>query len=186
MSSFSLYFVLIVAAVAGVAILLFWSLRARRETSSGRKPLDLLGAPGCHMNYLAQMLQALHPADLAFVGSRGPRELQRRIKRERRKIVLDYLQFLRTDFDQLLRLARVIAVLSPEIAPAQEWERLRLSTWFSLSYFLLRVRLRSGFEIASRLNGFSAQIGDFTLRIETAMKELGERAALASELASSL
>lgn len=186
MSSFSLYFLLIAATVAGVAILLFWSLRPNRRTIHGANAQDAAGVPGGHASYLPQMLQALHPADVAFVAARGRHELSRRMKRERRDIVVDYLRFMRRDFEQLLRLARVIAVLSPEIAPAQEWERVRLSVWFSLNYFFLSIRLRSGLGIASQLNGFSARISEFTVRIEAAMKELGERAALANELASSL
>ena len=185
MSSFGLYFLLIAATVAGVAILLFWSLRPRRRTIHGAKARDA-GVPVGHANYLPQMLQALHPADVAFVAARGRHELSRRMKRERRDIVVDYLRFVRRDFDQLLRLARIIAVLSPEIAPAQEWERVRLSTWFSFNYFFLTMRLRCGFGIASQLNGFSGRVSELTVRIEAAMKELGERAALANELASSL
>lgn len=183
---FGIYFLLIVAAVAGVGILLFWSLRPRKKPATGGTPLEPIDIPGGHATYLPQMRQALHAADFAFLRSRGSAELSRRVRGERKRMVLRYLQALRSDFDQLIRLARVIAVLSPEIAPAQEWERLRLTVWFSLNCSLLTVRLRSGFAITSQLNGLSIRVSDLAMRIETAMAELGERAALASELASTL
>ena len=186
MNAFGIYFVLIVIAVAGVGALLFWSLRPRKERAATGGRLEEIEVPGGHATYLPQMLQALHAADLAFLASRGNAALRRTVKRERRRIVLSYLEAMRRDFERLLRLARVIAMLSPEIAPAQEWERLRLSAWFSLNYFLLTARLRIGFGIAAQLNGLGLEISDLTMRIERAMQELGERAALATEIASAL
>jgi len=186
MNSFGIYFILIVIAVAGVGALLLWSLRPRKDRAAAGVPLEEIEVPGGHATYLPQMLQALHAADLAFVASRGDAALGRTVKRERRRVVLGYLEAMRGDFERLLRLARVIAVLSPEIAPAQEWERLRLSIWFSLNYFLLTTRLRIGFGIAAQLNGLGLEISDLTMRVERAMQELGERAALATEIASAL
>lgn len=185
MTSFGIYFFLVAAAVAAVSGLLFWSLRPRKKPVSGTS-LESIEVPGGHATYLPQMGQALCAADLAFLASRGSAGLSRRVKGERAQIVLRYLSAMRKDFDRLIRLARVIAVLSPEVAPAQEWERLRMTVWFSVNCSLLTLRLRGGFEISSQLNGLSHRVSDLALRIETAMTELGERAALASELASTL
>jgi hypothetical protein len=61
---------------------------------------------------------------------RGGRELAKRLRRERKNVILLYLNSLRSDFEQLLRIARVVALLSPEISSSYEYERLRLSLLF--------------------------------------------------------
>lgn len=182
----SLYFLMIVAVVAGLSVLLLWSLRRPTPARFKAERLDTLEIPGGHVVYLEQMRQALQKEDLAFLTSRGSADLAREVKRERTRVLLRYLEAMHGDFDQLIRLARVIAVLSPEIAPAQEWERLRLAVWFSLNYFLLRARLHLGLAAMPQLNGIGQRLGDLAMRIEKAMTELGERAALANELASTL
>jgi hypothetical protein len=93
---------------------------------------------------------------------------------------------VRGDFHSLLRMARVIAVLSPEVAAVQEFERLRLTAKFNWQYQLIRWKLLAGFATLPQLDGLSNLVSALSVRMEAAMKELGERAALAAELASSL
>lgn len=83
-------------------------------------------------------------------------------------------------------MARIIAVLSPEVEAVQEFERLRLTVKFNWNYQLIRMQLRAGFEPLLRLDGLSNLVSGLSVRMETALKELGERAALAGELASAL
>jgi hypothetical protein len=85
----------------------------------------------------------------------------------------------------LLRIAQVIASLSPEVGAAQEWERLRLSFRFSCRYQIVRAGLYSGLLVLPQLSGLSQIVSELAFRMETAMKELGERAVLAAKLASS-
>jgi hypothetical protein len=108
------------------------------------------------------------------------------LRKERRHIAVIYLPTIQDDFSRLLRLARVIAVLSPRVRTVQEWERLRLSIQFYLRYEVVRLALAIGGAPLPQLSGLSQMVSELAVRMETAMKELGERAALAAELASSL
>jgi hypothetical protein len=135
---------------------------------------------------LPQIRQALAPADYKFVSKRASREVQRRVRRERRSVVLAYLAALRGDFQSLLRMARVIAVLSPQVVAVQEFERLRLTAQFAWRYELIRWKLLMGLAPMIQLDGLSNLVSGLSVRMEAALKELGERAAAAAELASSI
>jgi hypothetical protein len=95
------------------------------------------------------------------------------------------LSAVREDFQSLLRLAKVIAVLSPEVAALQEFERIRLTLKFAWRYQVIRMELRAGLAPIPRLDALTDFVSSLSVRMETAMTELGERAALAAELASS-
>jgi hypothetical protein len=86
----------------------------------------------------------------------------------------------------MLRLARIIASLSPEVVAMQEWERLRLTVQFFWRYQLIRFGLLCGLAPIPQLDGLSQMVSRLAVRMETAMTALGERAALAAELASTL
>jgi hypothetical protein len=176
-----LYVALILALVAAVVGLLFWSLRRRKEIRSEGSLGEKLEAPGSHIVYLAQVRRAIDGKDYEYLRLRGSQRLSRRVKKERRQVALSYLSALQTDFDRLLRLARVLATLSPEAVPAQEWERLRLSLWFSVRCRALKLKILLGWGILPQLTGISQTVSGLALRLEHAMSELGERAALASE-----
>jgi hypothetical protein len=173
--------------IALLLILFFWSLR--RPTLSkpvGDQAAAFEDSGPRHITFFPQIRQALEPADLAYLASRGPAGLRRRVRKERRRVALFYVTALRGDFQRLLRLARVIAVLSPEVGAVHEFERLRLSVQFSCRCQLLRLRLVCRLAPLPELSGLSCMVSAFAVRMEVAMKELGERAALAAELASSL
>jgi len=139
-----------------------------------------------HVTYLPQIRQALAKADFKFLRERASDKVQQRVRRERRGVALAYMDALRRDFQSLLRMARVIAVLSPEVAAVQEFERLRLTAKFSWQYQMIRWKLMAGFATLPQLDGLSNLVSGLSVRMEAAMKELGERAALAAELASSM
>ena len=83
-------------------------------------------------------------------------------------------------------MARVIAVLSPELDAVHEFERLRLTAKFAWQYEMIRWKLLAGVAPVPQLNGLSDLVSGLSVRMEAAMKELGERAAVAAELASSM
>lgn len=180
MISSSLFLIFIVLGVLFLGALLFWALGNRKRLG----PSQELEVPGGHAIYLSQIRQALDLEDLEFLMSRGTKGLARSAKRERAKVVLDYLAALQTDFQRMLRLARVIAVLSPEVAPAQEWERLRLSVSFTFKLEVTRLRVRFGWMALPHLQRVNRVVSGFAIRLEHAMTEMGERAALATEMAS--
>ena len=172
-------------AVILLVLLLGWSLYG----SHGRveKPLDYLileNLNRSHVHFLPQIQQALSPQDYSFLASRGSRKLVRRVRQERRRIALAYLAAIQADFRKLLKLARLIALLSPKVIAVREFEQLQLTFQFALRCQWIRARLILGPTPLSQLNALSNTVSGLSIRLETAIKELGERAALASELAS--
>jgi hypothetical protein len=180
---FSFYLTL----VALLLLLLGWALRTPRKRGGinvGPGALEETGQR--HVTYLPQIRQALAPADFEFLASRVSGKLTRRVRKERRQVALIYLSAVQEDFQRLLRLARVIALLSPEVVATEESERLRLSVQFTLRYQMIRAELLLGLAPLPQLSGLSQMVSRFAVRMETAITELGERAALATDLASSL
>ncbi len=97
-----------------------------------------------------------------------------------------YLANLRADFQRSLRLARVVAVLSPEVAASHECERLRLSMYFFWRYRMLVLGLSAGLLLFPQLRGLSQMVSELAFRMDLAVKELGQRAAIVAQLASTL
>jgi hypothetical protein len=172
--------------VAILLLLLGWALygsRRRVEKAPDSRVLEDLSRG--HVLCLPQIRQALSPQDFSFLASRGSKKLTRRVRHERRRIAFAYLAALQADFRKLLKLARLIALLSPKVVAVQEFEQLRLSCEFSLRCQWIRARLILGPTPFSQLNAMSSLVSGLSVRLETAITELGERAFLASELASS-
>ncbi len=161
-----------------------WRPRKRRKLHVDPRSLEVTGQR--HATHLPQIRQALAAADDDFLAKEASREVLRRVRRERRAVALAYLAALREDFQSLLRMARVIAVLSPEVAASQEFETMWLMVKFSWRYEMIRCRLLVGTAPVPQLHGLSDLVSGLSVRIEAALKELSERAALAAELASSV
>lgn len=137
-----------------------------------------------HITYLPQIKQALANSDFEFLSARGPQGLAKRVRKERRRMALNYLAALRSDFEKLRHFARVVAVMSPNVAAAQELQGFRLNLEFSIRYRVIYFRLLSGIAPTDAVSNLSDLVSALTIRMETAMSELGEGAALAAELAS--
>lgn len=181
-------FLFIFGAIGILLSLLFWVLRTpKRDTPAGVPAIRSTEEPSRpHATYFAVIRQAMSEEDFDFLAARGPLRLVRRTHKERARIAMLYLTELRADFHRLLRLARVIAVLSPEVAASHEFERLRLTLRFSWRYRMVLLGLYAGLLFLPQLSGLSIMVSELALRMEVAMKELGDRAAVAAELASSL
>ena len=182
--------VLLLLPFVPVAILLALLIAAvcpRRNSHSGSlrsEPLDEAGRQ--HASYFGVIRQAMSAEDFDFLATRAPLPLVRRAHKERQHIAILYLADLRHDFERLLRLARVVAVLSPQVAASHELERVWLSMRFCWRYRMVLLGLRAGFLFLPQLHGLNQIAGGLAYRMETAMRELGERAVIASELATSL
>jgi len=124
--------------------------------------------------------------DFDFLLKNASRHLQRRVRRERLRVALVYLAAVRWDFQSLLRTAKVIAAMSPEVAAVHELERLRLAAKFTWQYHMIRWKLLAGLAPVPQLDGLSNLVSGLSVRMEVAMRELGERAAAAAKLASSV
>jgi hypothetical protein len=170
-----------------LVLLLAWVLRDPRKLP--QPDVDLRYAEDLdrrHVTYFPQVRQAMAAEDSAFLASRASQALTRRVRRERRKIALAYLACLRGDFLKLWRLARVIASMAPQLGAAQELERFQLGLAFSWHYEMIRMKFLFGFAPLPELGSLSGVVSRLSIRLETAMNDLGERAALAAKLASSL
>lgn len=180
--SFAFYLVAAFSAI-GLAVLLFWALRGASERKCGEEGLSVIENAPRHVSHMAQIRQALDDADLRFAASKGGEFLAARLRRERRQVVLLYLGAIRKDFEKLLRIARIIALLSPDVSSAREYERLRLSIAFRLRFQLIKLRLMIGGLVLPQADVLGEMVSTLAGQIETAMAKLGERAALAAELA---
>jgi hypothetical protein len=182
-----MFYLPIFALVVMLLLVFVWALRRPVRSKLAADALPPVEDPGMrHIAYLPQIQQTLSRADMEYLTSKGSAKLAKRVKKERRKAALSYVTALQNDFDRLLRLARVIAVLSPEVGAVQEFERLRLSAQFAMRYHLLRILLHLELAPMPQLSGLSDMVSTFAVRMQEAMNELGERAALATQMASSL
>jgi hypothetical protein len=179
----TVFFIAAVTAGLALAGLLFWALRGAsqrqgHETSSAtaeHAPRNL-----CHM---PQIRRAMDASDLEFAKAKGGQQLETRLRRERRRVALLYLAAVRRDFEQSLRVARVIAVLSPEVSGSQEYERIRLAMIFRWRFQMTKARLLIGIIPLPQLLGVWQMAASMAVQMEETMAKLGERAALAAELA---
>jgi hypothetical protein len=140
-SSFFIIAALLTLLFAGI---LFWTFRGngfKRPRVHGMAAL--YNAPR-HQRNLSQIKQAMDSSDLAYAGSQGGDELANRLRHERKRVTFLYLDAIQSDFDQSLRVARVIAALSPEVSGAQEYDRLRLAITFRCKLQAAKVRLAVG------------------------------------------
>jgi hypothetical protein len=175
----------VIFGIVGLLFALFlWSVRSSKRRSArpaaGMAPEEPLRS---HVTYLPQIRQALSEADAEYLAAVS-KELQNDVARERRQIALAYLAALREEYRRLVRLATVIAVLSPEVVAVRELERLRLTIEFTWRFEWIQLTLRAGWAPMAQLGALSDLLSGLSVRLEAAMKELGERAAFAAELAS--
>ena len=169
--------------IALLFVLFVWSQRnANKNAAPAPTSLDL---PGGHVTYLAQIRRALSSADYEYASQWMPPQALRRMRRERKQVALGYLAALHEELVRLMRTARVIASLSPKVAPGQELERVLLLTGFLFRYRLIRLSVWAGFAPLPQISDLSNLLSAYSVRLEEAMKEMGERAALVAEMVSS-
>lgn len=163
-----------------------WSLRVSKgRTVTGSPPTIPEDLQLSHVEHLPQIRRALAPADYEFASKKIPRDALRRMQRERRHVTLTYLSALRAELDKLLRTARVIAALSPEVAAGQEWQRIVLTLSFLCRYRLIRIGVWAGYAPLAQICDLNNLLSGYSVRVEEALRKLGERAALLGEMASS-
>jgi hypothetical protein len=175
-----LFFVFVGVLVLGL-LWATWGFRKRRNVLADPRKLEVESCQ--HATFLPQIRQALAPDDDEFLSSRASSKVYHRAKRERRAVAVAYLESLRQDFQNLLDIAKAIALLSPEVVAIQEFERVRLTAAFLVRYELIRFKLSAGFAPIPQLDGLSNLVSGLSVRMDAAIKELGERAV---DLASSM
>ena len=166
--------------------LLAWAGRpVLRKLLSANEVLEALSGER-HSCRLPQILRALQPEDEEFLQERGHGELGTRLRMERKRIALRYLDRLQEEFEVLLEASRLLAVMSPEVIAMQELERFKLSLRFRLCCRYLRGRLQLGLAPWGAFGVLSVMAGHLALQLESATNQMGDRAALAGEFASIL
>jgi hypothetical protein len=133
---------------------------------------------------LPQILQSLQPSDTEFLEGRGLRSLRRRIRSERTQIAIRFVNSLESDYETLLEASRILAVMSPEVVPMQEFERLRLSFKFARNCFLMRLRLRMGLAPWKGFSKISDMATSMSFRMESATSQIALQTAVAGDSSS--
>lgn len=179
-------FYVFVVIIAVLFVVFVWSLLSPKKHSAPQLPSSISqDLQGGHVAHLPQIRRALAAGDFEFASKRMPSEALRRMRRERRQVALSYLSALRAELDRLLWTARVVASLSAEVVAGQELQRLFLMVSFLWRYRLIRMSVWAGFTPLPQINDLSNLLSSYSVRLEEAMKEMGERAALVAEMVSS-
>ena len=181
--NFAFFFATTLFAVA-LVVLLFWALRGANKRADAKDGLGVIEDAPRHISNMTQIRRALDDADLQFAAAKGGTALAARLRRERRRVALLYLESIHQDFEKLLRIARIVAVLSPEVSSSHEYHRLRLSIIFRWRFQVAKLRLMMGSFILPQTDVLGQMVATLAAQMEVAMTNLGERAALAVELAA--
>lgn len=172
---------LIFIALALILVLLLaWAGKPpKRFLRSPQEALEALSEER-HYARMPQILQSLREDDTEFLRGRGQSALLHRLRRERKRIALRYLDYLEQEFQILLECSRILATLAPKLTPLTEFDRLWQNFRFILSCRYLRWRLRLGLQPWDAFGTISDMAGTITLRLEAATARLGESALRAT------
>ena len=127
-----------------------------------------------HSSRMPQVLRALQPADTEHLRDSGQVALMQTLRRQRRRIALNYLNQLQEEFEMLLEISRVLAVMSPDAVGMEEMERWRLSLTFAATCAFLRWKLRLGLQPFSGFTILSNMASNISLELDTATTRIAE------------
>jgi hypothetical protein len=177
----SLPVILLVLFAVLLVVLLAWALRP--PAREPRPSLDVFEAlhQSRHSSRMSHILQALQPQDTEYLRSAGQPALMQTIRRQRRIIALNYLQQLQEEFELLLEISRVLAVMSPEVIAMEEMERWKLSLAFAANCAFLKWKLRLGLQPFSGFTLLSNMATSFARRLETATTRIAESTVQSAE-----
>jgi hypothetical protein len=172
---------LFIIFAASLVLLLAWAVRPPKKVELSIDQVFSALAERRHYARLPQILQALRPDDAGFLRDKGHGQLAVQLSRERRRIALQYLDYLEEEYQLLLEVSRMLAKISQQVSTVDELQRFRLNVRFVLSCRYLRWRLRMGLQPWDAFGILSDMEGDMTLQLEMATAQIGERAAIAAE-----
>jgi len=177
LSALLVTFGILVAALLGA--LLWSSGRRRRPEGSASLQGSFFPLPCQHLANLPQIKQAIERADLEYIKTRVSPATANRLRRERRRIVLAYLDGLREDFDCVVDATTRVAAFSPQVEAKHEFQRLRIAAEFRVRYALLRVKFGIGVSAFPDLSRLAWMVSSLAVELERAMNEVAAGAALA-------
>lgn len=152
-------------------------MRAAKTPPPTRQQVESQEPFPVHCRYFPQIRQALSQDDAAFVAQRLSAPARRRWRAERRRVLRQYLAGLNEDFAGLERLARTVAVLSPQVTRSLEAERLWLGVHFRFLYTLALLQLATGFVAVPEFQRLTDLLGGFAAQVEAGMAALEPRPA---------
>ncbi len=177
----SLPVILIILFALLLVVLLAWALRP--PTRQIKPPLDVFEAlsQSRHSSRMSHILQALQPADTEFLRQTGQAALMQTLRRQRRRIALNYLDQLQEEFETLLEISRVLALMSREVVGVEEMERWKLSLAFAANCAFLRWKLRLGLQPSPGFTLLSDMATSIARQLEAATTRIAETAVRGSE-----
>jgi hypothetical protein len=155
----SLPIILLVLFALLLVGLLAWALRP--PTRPLRPALDVFEALSRprHCSRISHVVQALQPEDTEYL-----------------RIALNYLDQLQKEFEELLEISRVLAVMSPKVIGIQEMERWKLSVAFAVNCVFLKWKLRLGLRPFSGFALLSNMATDMARQLDMATTQIAEAA----------
>jgi len=176
LSALLVTFGVLVVALLGV---LLWSSGRKPRPEHSAPVQDSFFPPPCqHVANLPQIRQAIERADLEYLKARVSPATANRLRRDRRRIVLAYLDGLREDFDCVVEATTRVAAFSPEVEAKHEFQRLRIAIEFRARYMLLRIKFGIGMRCFSGLGRLAWMVSSLAVELERAMNEVAAGAAL--------
>jgi hypothetical protein len=177
----SLPVIMLVLFAILLVVLLAWALRP--PAREPRPSLDVFEAlrQSRHSSRMSHILQSLQPQDTEYLRSAGQPALMRTVRRQRRITALNYLQQLQEEFELLLEISRVLAVMSPEVIAMEEMERWKLSLAFAANCAILKWKLRLGLQPFSGFTLLSNMATSFAHRLEAATTRIAETTVRSAE-----
>lgn len=88
-----------------------------------------------------QVKQALSDQDYQYLRRRGQGDLARRLRRERLEVLRGYVAALRSDFENLLQLHKILGALEAEVVRQHQPQMIVLGLQFRLLYALVQAKL---------------------------------------------
>ena len=160
-------------ALLVIALLLLASRSSNRQFTP---PTDVFEAlsQSRHCSRLTQIVLALRPEDTEYLRESGQVSLMQTLRRQRRRIALNYLDQLQQEFEMLLEISRVLAVMSPEAIGIEEMERWKLSVAFAATCAFLRWKLRLRLQPFSGFTLLSTMAADIGCQLDAATTRIAE------------
>jgi hypothetical protein len=151
-------------------------LASRPPTRQFTPPTDVFEvlSKSRHCSRLPQIVLALRPEDTEYLRESGQVSLMQTLRRQRRRIALNYLDQLQQEFEMLLEISRVLAVMSPEAIGIEEMERWKLSVAFAATCVFLRWKLRLGLQPFSGFTLLSNMASNIARELDTATTRIAE------------
>jgi hypothetical protein len=165
--------VFLAAGIFAIVGFVAWLLGRRllEEREDAEKNIENL-LPS-HTQHLPQLRQSLDLADRRYIRQKASKEIARKWRADRQKILRSFLSGVAQDFVRLERLASVVGCLSPDVPKNEEIRRAWLRFRFRISYRVLSMEIAAGRPCSmERLARLTELVGNLSANAENAMERL--------------